>query len=653
MIGKNASMILCGLTVLVLIAASTTASPATEERVVREEWAIQLLLGSEMGHTHTVTRRVEIDGAPHLRTIATADIEMKRGGARMEMSTSVETVETLDGSFVSSRSVTLMSQQETVTEARVDGERLIVRQTVYGNTTEREMPWQPGVVGDCGGRSVVRSHLDSPGATFEYKTFMPDFGARIVVVNGRVVGPVDKEILGVTHKTIEVHETYDALPGLVARSWFNPDGERLMQTIPIAGGVSTILVSKERALSSEPGEMDALIELAAPCSIRMPYPYSTESALYEVEVTEGSPQELARILKSDRQSVLKTQGNRVWFHTRSVTGDPDKSYPIPFESNSEFHDYLVGNNWLQSDDPAMRAAAAAVIGDEIDALAAAKKLETWVYETIRDKNMTVGFASAKEVLDNPSGDCSEHAVLLAAALRAVGIPARVSMGLLYWNQKFAGHAWAEAWVGEWVPLDGTMARPFVSAAHIDLGQSSLNDEGIEELFLGLSGVIGNLSMIHVHELEQGGKTIRVDADFRPYSVSTVYENELFGFRITQPHGWVFDKLDEVGFGKVLLEIRDEDGDGKIHLRTMALPYNSDFANIVESLVAGREVKSKKTLDLDGRVGEMVALVDDDGSVDLTCVVSDGELLFLFVCRNASDEDAAVFDQALATVAWTD
>ena len=34
-----------------------------------------------------------------------------------------------------------------------------------------------------------------------------------------------------------------------------------------------------------------------------------------------------------------------------------------------------------------------------------------------------------------SGDCSEHAVLLTALLRARGIPARVSHGLVYLEQR--------------------------------------------------------------------------------------------------------------------------------------------------------------------------------------------------------------------------
>ena len=40
-------------------------------------------------------------------------------------------------------------------------------------------------------------------------------------------------------------------------------------------------------------------------------------------------------------------------------------------------------------------------------------------------------ATAAEVARSREGDCTEHAVLLAALARARGIPARVAMGLVY------------------------------------------------------------------------------------------------------------------------------------------------------------------------------------------------------------------------------
>ncbi len=56
------------------------------------------------------------------------------------------------------------------------------------------------------------------------------------------------------------------------------------------------------------------------------------------------------------------------------------------------------------------------------------------------------------------GDCTEHAVMLAAMMRASGIPSRVVIGLTYSDQASAmiGHMWTEAWIdGHWIPYDST------------------------------------------------------------------------------------------------------------------------------------------------------------------------------------------------------
>ena len=58
-------------------------------------------------------------------------------------------------------------------------------------------------------------------------------------------------------------------------------------------------------------------------------------------------------------------------------------------------------------------------------------LRELVYDHVLTKDLTTAFASASEVARTRAGDCTEHAVLLAALLRARKIPARVCHGLVY------------------------------------------------------------------------------------------------------------------------------------------------------------------------------------------------------------------------------
>src|SRR5690606_5201760 len=95
----------------------------------------------------------------------------------------------------------------------------------------------------------------------------------------------------------------------------------------------------------------------------------------------------------------------------------------------------------------------------------AEKLRRFVHSYISNKSLDVGLASASEVCRTREGDCTEHATLLAAALRFAGIPSRVVSGLIY-AEEFAGrsrifgyHMWTQALLPDdagamrWVDLD--------------------------------------------------------------------------------------------------------------------------------------------------------------------------------------------------------
>lgn len=72
-----------------------------------------------------------------------------------------------------------------------------------------------------------------------------------------------------------------------------------------------------------------------------------------------------------------------------------------------------------------------------------------------------GFDIASRVAESRAGDCTEHAVLLTALLRAHGVPARVVLGaavVLSAKQLSAwGHAWTEYFdVKRWQRLDAAL-----------------------------------------------------------------------------------------------------------------------------------------------------------------------------------------------------
>jgi transglutaminase-like putative cysteine protease len=108
----------------------------------------------------------------------------------------------------------------------------------------------------------------------------------------------------------------------------------------------------------------------------------------------------------------------------------------------------------------------------------AKRVTSFVFEWITEKDMSVGFASAQEVARNGRGDCTEHSVLAIALLRKLGVPARGVVGWVGLGEVLGLHFWVEVKLGDrWVPVDPTFDEAPASALRLKLGTTDLADLG--------------------------------------------------------------------------------------------------------------------------------------------------------------------------------
>ena len=155
--------------------------------------------------------------------------------------------------------------------------------------------------------------------------------------------------------------------------------------------------------------------------------------------------------------------------------------------DDEIRTFLEPEFNIESDEEEMIKRARQISGDEKNPLFISMKLLNWVYSSL-EKRPVVSVPSAMEVLRTRVGDCNEHATLLTALLRASGIPARLSIGLVYTRGKFYYHAWTEAYLGEWVSMDATLNQMPVDVTHIKLLSGNL-DKQVE-----IAGLIGELKL---------------------------------------------------------------------------------------------------------------------------------------------------------------
>lgn len=141
---------------------------------------------------------------------------------------------------------------------------------------------------------------------------------------------------------------------------------------------------------------------------------------------------------------------------------------------------LSSNYWIAADHRDIRAAVTSVLGADADKAPVVERMQAltrFVGLYMSDQPDYSGYATALEALDSRSGDCTEHALLLAALARAAGIPARVVVGIAYTNERFLGrkyvfvpHAWVQVWTGErWQSFDSGLGD--FTAGYIALGFS--------------------------------------------------------------------------------------------------------------------------------------------------------------------------------------
>ncbi len=118
--------------------------------------------------------------------------------------------------------------------------------------------------------------------------------------------------------------------------------------------------------------------------------------------------------------------------------------------------YLEETKWWEVKDPRIRYASAEILSGEKNVYLVARRLVSGV-EKLVEYTPTPERQGALQTLLRGKGDCDCFSDLLIALARAAGLPARLSFGWIYQENKAGSHAWAELYVptAGWQPVDPT------------------------------------------------------------------------------------------------------------------------------------------------------------------------------------------------------
>jgi hypothetical protein len=163
---------------------------------------------------------------------------------------------------------------------------------------------------------------------------------------------------------------------------------------------------------------------------------------------------------------------------------------LPYD---QIRQWLLPSIAIQSDNREIVKLADSLRKGEKNSCEIITRLNRYVYSFLKKRN-TPTFSNALETLHAGYGDCGEHSALLAALLRASGIPAQVVLGLFYVENKKAYfyHAQVMAYSRQWIFADPTWNVFPSSGKFIPL---LIDDTGSKTIFL--SRLINKLCVEYV------------------------------------------------------------------------------------------------------------------------------------------------------------
>jgi hypothetical protein len=282
--------------------------------------------------------------------------------------------------------------------------------------------------------------------------------------------------------------------------YVNADGETL-KSVTDMGGIKLEQLAADRDLAMSKLDAPELLEsTTVKPSHELSNPRHLKTATYRVSVGKD---ELPELPTAAGQTFKREHPN-----AGIVTQDADGAEAVAAADLEKVKTkHLESSATVKADDEAIVALVKQAGVADMKGSRAAEKLRRFVHSYITQKDMSVGFATASEVARSKTGDCTEHAVLLAAVLRAAGIPSRCCSGLVYVDH-FAGqdgifgyHMWTQALLEQpdgtwaWKNLDATLpdGTPY-DAAHILLSVSALGEGEMQNFLVTTAPLIGRLKI---------------------------------------------------------------------------------------------------------------------------------------------------------------
>jgi transglutaminase-like putative cysteine protease len=475
-----------GLALLVFMAMGVSARG--EMPGEQEDWFVVKLMGQRAGWA---VMRIQSQGE-QITTETEMHVSVRRGASDLTIQVHEQFIETADGRPVLGRMITQLGGQQMISEVDFGPEQIEVTTRQMGMQNQRTInapdePWLPPYqAAQHLLQAMEKGQKQATVTTFDLSSL------GLIETTVKFEGEEPVEVYGRTIPAIRIRTTISLLPDSVMIGHIDAEGRPVRMSMDLGFMELALERADEELAKAEVDAPEMLLRTLVRPDVTILQPRQLRTARFRLTTTDG-----------DRMPTLPQTTFQQVKYPDPQTAVVEVNLDPTDDADSTAAPQVIHSAMADGKDPKIRELTEHALKD-FEGYTAGKveALRRFVFDYVETKNLDVGLASAGEVARTAVGDCTEHAVLLAALLRAADIPSRAVSGLVYVDQfvgnshVFGYHMWTQAWVdGRWVDVDATLgpATAF-DATHITLSVSDLENELMTNDVIAMIPLIGRLSI---------------------------------------------------------------------------------------------------------------------------------------------------------------
>ncbi len=452
----------------------------TASEMPYEFWEVLYLGNRPIGYLHQLVMPSPTGATGILRIDADSFIRVSREKKRFDQQLNVTSIEETDGRLRTIEATIRQGEIETKTDGMVILGTLRLKTQSPDKATGIDIPWP----NECGGPFAVAQSMRGrpmrPGETRRLLMLDPILG-QVVKIKLQAKDYIKTPLIdGDQYSLLEI--TSEARFGensLTSTLWTNMAGETLKSYTSV-WDIRSFRVERSLAESiRDAAECERLTKTQIKLKSPIENIESKEKLEFQIGHSERDP--FPMLPGRTNQSIKSTSA----FTVLATVFAMKERTPMPIGVSPELTlDPLCSqpSNVIQSDDEKVKKIADQFHNDMTLGMSVLERLRRGVYNWIETKtDYTPTMSSAAEVVRDRVGDSTEHATLLAAVVRAQGVPSRVAFGLVYNESKsdpaLVFHAWTEVYLKDhWVSIDASVENAYTNASYVKLVDSPLADQ---------------------------------------------------------------------------------------------------------------------------------------------------------------------------------